>query len=508
VTVEQVLLEAAEKIGTRFSDRPLVEAGIRDTIGRAFESLNRNELAAENLQIADNIRRAQGIGNHPEYLVSRAELAIALHTNGKFEESRKLFHEVVDEAERQLKQSDRDIVPAVDVLARTSTYIAVPVERLRPLFKTASERRQALLGEDHADTLLCRVMYGVYVADVDAKQTEAIFRDALQRMQRVLGPADRYTLRTQDKLATLLFNLGRKEESLSLSLDAAQIAESTYGFEHPLALLAWHDHADMLSKNQRYSEALAIQQRRTEAMRALYGPESTPAVHSLVELASLHARMGNQTEALRITRERVELSRKVFGPKAMNTVFAEGTLAEAYWRNGKAAEALVVFDESMPEMRKQLRREMPRFIELKETYARALHAAGREEEAVTLAQEILEIVDPLWPQATQRISKLQLAQRTSASAMILARVKGPVESEQTLRLALDRCRAAGATPGRVVRELTEQLAICCERTGRREEAAELRDELSRIDAAINERAATQPLTASRHGGEASTDTPD
>ena len=82
-----MLNTAAERIGGRFAGRPLVEASIRETIGRTYSALNDHGRTAEQLEAAHKLRAQFGGTDDPAVLLGRVYLASAYHNLGKFAES-------------------------------------------------------------------------------------------------------------------------------------------------------------------------------------------------------------------------------------------------------------------------------------------------------------------------------------------------------------------------------------------------------------------------------------
>jgi len=492
ITVEQLLHEADETLGERFEGRPLVEAGVRETIGRAYIGMGETKLALNHLQTAMDLRKAQGIDKSPEFLVSRAELAIARHMTGLFEPSKDLFREVIADARKQLESNDRDIVRAVDVLARSATYIAVPPQDLQELFAKATTRRQQLLGEDHPDTLSCRASWGWYVGLLERyAESEQILRETTHRMRRVLGPADAVTLRAINRHTAVLSIMDRRSEALEILREAAAESEKVHGFEHPLTLTAYNHYAEMLKKDRQYGAALQIEERRLAGVQAVFGNESSAMLGSLHALGNLYEELNQTDRAMAIFRRRNELTKRVFGPDSINAAFSEFLLADKHERRREFTEAIGLIEHSLPILRKSLSPDSARLAEIISLYARALFESKRIEEAVPLADEAMAIAGSAWQRASPA-TRMTLSKHSGLCAMILSRARGPVAAEAAVRSALERLAETSKPNSAMVRELNDHLRKACEQTGRAEEAAKLAVRIAEIDSALAARAATRP----------------
>ncbi|MCS7033272.1 MAG: protein kinase [Phycisphaerae bacterium] len=474
MSVEELLRQAAEQIGDRFADRPMVEAGIRDTIGRAFWSLTYPELAARQLKAAQELREAAGMGRHPDFLASRALLATALHAAGEFSRSRQMFQEVVDDSERLLEADHANVVPAVDVLARSAHYIAVQPERLEHLFRKAWERRAELLGQDHPDTLRCRAKLALYTYNVGRPaESEAIYTETLARMERVLGAEHRDTLQARNQLSRLLRLTGRIDQSLAMLLSVAQRAEARYGFDHWLSLTAWRDYRRALAEVGRRAEALEIEKRRYAALRSLHGDDSMIVVHSLADQIELHRGLGNLPEALTLSRQSFDRLVRIQGPNHTQTLFAELVLAEHLLENGQASDALRHFERALPELERVVPPVFSRLLSSRALHAEALRQTGQPAEARRVAHEVLSLIDASWAGAN-RENRVMMSRCAQRLALTLAHMDGPAVAEPVLRLALERREQMRLKPDEGTRRLLGYLAEACEASGDREQAAVLR----------------------------------
>ena len=480
VTMEEVLALAIDRIDKDFKDRPRVEAGIRETLGRTLASLNRAKDAAAQLQAAYEIRRQLGTADDADFLPTKATMAIAMHSAGQFQQSRGLFEEVVAQARQELERDGEQLVPAVDVLARSATFVSAPAGQLRALFALASERRQKLLGADHPDALVCRGMHAWYVAlDGAPADAEPMLRQTLADMQRALGPADRRTLECQQRLARVLVVQEREEDALSLRREALATAEAHHGMEDVVTLSAAQALAMMLERQGALGEAIGLHLRRLRAAEAVYGENSIYVASTCHTLGDLYRRIGRQEEALAWQQRRLAVASAVTGPESMHSLFARLAVGEQLYVLERHAEAVAEFDFAVPRLRKELQPRSPRLLTILSRHAIVSQAAGRPVEAFGLALETYRTAAELHATSTGP-DRGTMALQLAPLGIVLVRQGRLLEAEAPLRHASSAMRAGGTLRGDAARHVLSSLATVLRGTGRPGEAIAVEEELSRL----------------------------
>src|SRR5262249_1426755 len=152
LTVKEAVNRAAEQIGDRFRDRPLVEAAIRQTIGRTYHGLGEYERALPHLKQAVELRTAHLGPDH-------------LQTGGSQQQ-----------------------------LASPYGYLDRPDEALAPFEDVVRVRREAL-GPAHPDTL--EGLIGLSICYRRGRMPEAIamLEDVLRLAKANLPPNHQITLK-------------------------------------------------------------------------------------------------------------------------------------------------------------------------------------------------------------------------------------------------------------------------------------------------------------------------
>jgi serine/threonine protein kinase len=192
LTVKEVLDRAAAKIGERFQDQPLVEAGIRMAIGAGYERLKQSEIAAYHFERAIAIRLDRFGPDHPATLASMQSLATRYVCRSRYTEGIALRQRIL-------------------------------------------ESRMRMLGPDHPETLSCqcRLAYDYEMA----RQWDAsvpLYERVLEKQRALRGPTHPETLGTMHALAINYEKVGRLSESMALHEKVLEGLKSTSGSDHGL----------------------------------------------------------------------------------------------------------------------------------------------------------------------------------------------------------------------------------------------------------------------------------
>jgi len=137
---------------------------------------------------------------------------------------------------------------------------------------------QELLSPDDPDSIEMEDGYAVALRTTGhAAQAEPIFRDALARSIRVLGPQHHDTLVTSLGLGNDLIDLHRDTEAAQLALRSANALDATLGPDNWYALYAWQQYGLASCNSGRGADGLSALQRVDAARRRLL-----PAGHRLI----------------------------------------------------------------------------------------------------------------------------------------------------------------------------------------------------------------------------------
>src|SRR5262249_40037245 len=148
VTLLEVLDRAADAVGSRFHDRPMVEAAVRDTIGDTYASLGENAKGEKHRRTSLEIYRTHLGPAAPQTRRAMRRLAGSLSGLGRNQEAIELLQQSMN----GLSVEDFDMIAITHELARTYISLGRYTEAVK-LDKETLQLCKAKLGPDHNSTI-------------------------------------------------------------------------------------------------------------------------------------------------------------------------------------------------------------------------------------------------------------------------------------------------------------------------------------------------------------------
>jgi tetratricopeptide (TPR) repeat protein/predicted Ser/Thr protein kinase len=227
VTIRAALDRAAAQIQHKYDKQPLVEAGVREYIAKAYRTLGAYPGSQQQLERALDLRRPAQGEEHPDTLQTMSTLGAVFLVQNKLAEA-------------------------------------------EPLLTKVREIRVRTLGMDNADSVESAILLAaLYQAQGKLDQAVAALKAAVDVDRRIRGAQDKETLSTMMRLVQVYAGQRRFEDALELTNRVEDLARRAYG-----------DRDEMVRAAQTAAGALQL------ALGAKGGRQATPA-----DLAKLGAQM-------------------------------------------------------------------------------------------------------------------------------------------------------------------------------------------------------------------------
>jgi serine/threonine protein kinase/tetratricopeptide (TPR) repeat protein len=314
ITAQDVLEQAARTIqATDMADQPEVRARLLEGIGRAFRSQAHVERAIPYLEDAVRIRESMPVRDPLAIASALTELAVALRTAGRFDESDLKFRAALD---------------------------------LSHSMKTEHSRMHARLLVD-----LGRLeLFQGRVADA-----ESHLQQALELTREILGPR-------RPEVAAILLDLvsarSWRDDLADAERDATEavnIYRETTKELHPDRVTADLRLAEVLLLRGRTNDAGDLYERALGAERILYGDNSTLVGDTLSALARVRLAQGRPLDAEKLAREGLGIYAAARKEAHSDTGYLQAVLAQILTQRGAYEEAevllrqaLLIFDKTLP----------------------------------------------------------------------------------------------------------------------------------------------------------------
>jgi eukaryotic-like serine/threonine-protein kinase len=291
VTVRQILAQASATASERFEGRPLVEAGVRFTLGTSLRGLGDRSAAEAEFQQALELRRQHLGADHADTLQTAHRLASVMHQLGRFDEAGALYRDTWERQLRAFGENDAGTIASRNSLGVLAWQVGQMEEGVEHA-EAALAQARAHLGEDHRETLIARNNLGrLYRAQERFEESELMLKAALAGRARLYGDDSVLTLESRNDLAGLYRGTGRLTEAAELFESVVASHRRTAGLRHSGTLVAMNNLARTYGNLGRHDEAVALYREVLE-----HAPDALPPDHWLVAMFSMN--LGESLTAL------------------------------------------------------------------------------------------------------------------------------------------------------------------------------------------------------------------
>jgi serine/threonine protein kinase len=230
-TVVDAIDAASVVINDRFSDAPLVEAAVRQTIGRTYMSLGSYDSAHPHVVRALAIYREQLGPDHADTLATLDDLASLTYELGDDDESESFTRESIDRRHMPIGQTSDEMIASMNHLA---------------IICTRQERYE---------------------------EAESLHLETYKICLTVRGPDDESTLTSLNNLASWYYRRGRFEEAVVRHAETLEARQRVLGELHPHTLISSSNLGGTLCRLGRFIEAKPHLEHAVTAGLEVLGPD-------------------------------------------------------------------------------------------------------------------------------------------------------------------------------------------------------------------------------------------
>ena len=335
VKLRTVLDRAAEKIESRFHDRPLVEAAVRQTLGSAYETLGELQKAEAHRRRAVELRRLHAGADHPDTLVSVAGFADSHRASGRPEEAVKLYEQALS-TWRERVGADH---PATFMLMAGLTGTYMELGRREDARRVAGETLMLAAKSGPDDSTTLAALNNLANALGPTKEALKLHEALLPAIRAARGPDHPDSLTSAGNLAGMYFRLGRHDEAFKLAEETLATKRVRLGADHPNTLRAANDLAVSYEMLDRYDDAVRLGEETLALYKAKLGPNHPDTIWSMQNLASFYSSARRQGKAVALMEEVLALQTAKRGADHPDTIASLKQLAEIYVSDALARES-------------------------------------------------------------------------------------------------------------------------------------------------------------------------
>jgi serine/threonine protein kinase/tetratricopeptide (TPR) repeat protein len=356
LTVKEALRRASEKIGQSFTNQPLVEAEIRNTIGSAFSGVGEAKLAIPHLERAVALDKQIAGPDHPDTLRTVTALAAAYEQAGRWTEAVALYEEALRLQKTKLGPDHPDSLTTMEHLAwayRDVGRLAEAVQMDEETLKLCKAR----FGPDHPSTLKAMSSLAlVYERASRIAEALALCEEALKLQKTKLGPDHPDTLRTRQQLAWAYAAAGRLAESIQMDEETLKLQKSQLGPDHPDTLKTMNQLASAYWEEGQQAEGLRLYAETLALAEKSSGNLNPVTATARVNLGIALKKLGKAAEAEAVYRPALQASKNLGDGDSSPALWVGWNLMDLLREQGKlAAEGLVIYKE-LPDTAHHLKR--------------------------------------------------------------------------------------------------------------------------------------------------------
>ena len=335
VSIADLLSRASQTVGDRFSSRPVIEAAVREAIGKAYGGLSDHDAGEKELRRAIAL-----LADIPDQKTARDEMRLALIML-------LLDAERMDAVPEQIAILDRRPPDSPTARLRLQTAkawlalrrgdsgpAAMQLEAQRPAYEALMKSEPAIVVD-----YMSRLAEAYQLAGRIDKAI-ALAQDLMARETQLYGRSDARSIGARWRLGQSMMIADRNDEAAKILAEAHQLAQTTLGEENELSLNVAGDLAGAYESLKRYTDAETIYERLVEIRLRRNGPDNLSTRVIEANLAFLYDSMGRTELALTRFREIYAVERRIGGESHPDTLGVAHQIAVCLAKLQRWQEAL------------------------------------------------------------------------------------------------------------------------------------------------------------------------
>lgn len=341
ITMRAVLDSAAAKIENRFPDDPLVEAGVRMTLGSTYMNLARHEEAALHLERALTLRRKNLPPDHTDTILTLNRLGETRYRAGDLAGAAEAFAACVESCRRATPRT-RELDVLLINLSGNLGFITMKLGKLEEAEPLLVEAVRLLRQHDPDSPELVPSLMNLAMLHMDRSHPAAavpLLKEAIELGTTRLGPENPITLLAIQNLAAAYNIQERYAEAIPLLEEVLAVQVRVLGENHPQALTTLGNLGYSLVRSGDIARAEPMLERAYARRLADLGERHHHTLISVHSLAVLREAQGKIDEAERLFLQGESLSRGAGGERGSMTMRFVRTLEKFYQQRGDAEKA-------------------------------------------------------------------------------------------------------------------------------------------------------------------------
>jgi eukaryotic-like serine/threonine-protein kinase len=348
LTARELLDRGAAQIGTELAGQPDVQARMLDVLGDVYISLWMFDDALNMYKQALSIRQNLPFVRQEDVAQSYHNLGMAYNRDGRLSGADSLLTMAIDLKVNKFGERHPSVARSLREMASLNAN--------RGRYDDAIEGYQMAIsiyeedgGTDHEETILSikSDIGQSYYKKGDYTLAERYVRESLVRRRELYPGAHPSVSSGLHRLAEVLHEQARYEESRQVQFENLEMAASLYGEDHPVTALGYTNYAGLLKTLERYAEAEAYQHRAHHIFLGQLGDDHPQVSISYNNLANLKHDQGDLDSAVVYHALSLELTRRLYGDEHDEVANSLNNLGAVRLDQLRYAEAESLFRETL-----------------------------------------------------------------------------------------------------------------------------------------------------------------
>jgi serine/threonine protein kinase len=342
-------VRATEALAKAREEAAIAQSALYFT-GRMIAASTPNEARGQDVTVREMLRAAtREVRSMPDDRATATAcrlLADALQEVGELADAEPLARRALAIDREQLGEDARETIEA----GILTSHIAMQRGRQTEALTDARSWRERCVSKYGLDDRLSfrtamAVEYALGCTDpAETGEAEALLRDTIERIHRVLPLSDRNLYAADSDLCALLLNTGRPAEALPIAEEVYKKRSEILGEDHPETLIAMSNLTGALADMGDMKRALELNARNVELSIKVLGPDHPGTQYARQNWAQLLLRQGRCKEAEPIAKATWEARARRLGADTRPTMDSQGLYISCVLNQAK-------FDEAEPMIR-------------------------------------------------------------------------------------------------------------------------------------------------------------
>ncbi|KAL7772958.1 hypothetical protein CFE70_002922 [Pyrenophora teres f. teres 0-1] len=330
-----------------------------------------------------------------ERLHLASKCAMTLHSDGRYEEAKELFEQVMETRKTKLGLDHPSTLSSMANLASTY-WNQGQWDNAEKLEVQVLETRKTKLGLDHPSTLSSMAnLASTYRNQGRWDDAEKLEVQVMETSKTKLGLDHPSTLTSMANLASTYRNQGRWDDAEKLEVQVMETSKTKLGSDHPSTLTSMANLASTYRNQGRWDDAEKLEVQVLETRKTKLGSDHPDTLTSMANLASTYWNQGRWDGAEKLEVQVMETRKTKLGLDHPSTLSSMANLASTYWNQGRWDDAEKLEVQVLETRKTKLGSDHPDTLTSMHNLAFTLQSQARHVEAHTLMEK--------WFQSRQQV---------------------------------------------------------------------------------------------------------